>query len=110
MAQFSDIYNTYGPTPASWQMYPLELQGDDLRTQVGLNAFQAQRDFTQYDLPDLLSSFAAKGTFASGRRQRDAGRLGERVVENLGSQFARAGISLSDLDTSKVGAAIGAQF
>lgn len=110
MASFQDLYSTYGPAPASWQQYPSQLQGEDLRTQVGLNSFRGLRDFSQYQLPDLVSSFASKGSFLSGRRERDVNRLGTQVTENLGDQARQAGKSLSDLSTNQVGANIGAQF
>jgi hypothetical protein len=110
MASFSDLYNTYGPDPVSWQQYPLQLQGEDLRTEVGLQAFRARRDFEQYQLPDLMSSYAAKGAYHTGARKRAASTLGERYTESVGDMARRAGISLQDLATQQVGTNIGANF
>lgn len=110
MASFSDLYATYGPNPASWAQYPMQLQKEDLTTQVGLNAFRGMRDFNQYNLPDMLSNFAAKGTYNSGMREREVNRLGTNTLENLGDQARSAGSTLADLSTKQVGANTGAGF
>lgn len=88
----------------------MQLQGEDLRTEVGLQAFRMNRDFQQYQLPDLVNRYAAKGTYQSGMRQKAANRLGEQVTENVGDMSRRAGISLQDLATKQVGTNIGANF
>lgn len=110
MASLSDLYNTYGANPQAWAAYPSTLQGDDIRTNAGLQNFRTLRDFSQYNLPDLVSSFAARGTSNSGRADRDINRLATSTQENVGDVTRSAGTSLNDLSTKAVGANIGASF
>lgn len=110
MASLLDLYQNPGGAPMSWQMAPLQQNEAQIGAELGEGMRRLQRNFSEYDLPDLVNSQAARGAFFSSATQNKAKRLQTGMVEGGADMTRRAGISLGDLAQRKVGVTTGAGF
>ncbi len=109
MASLLDLYQSPG-APQSWQLAPIQENEANIGADSGEQQRRLQRDFTQYDLPGLVSDYASRGAFYSGGLTNAANRLYTQMVES-GSDIARStGYKLSQLAQNQVGATTGAGF
>lgn len=97
-------------SPMSWQLAPILQQEAMIGANLGESTRRLQRDFTQYDLPDLVSNQAARGAFHSGATRRKTGRLYDSMVESGGDLARNAAYSLAGLGQRKVGVTTGGGF
>lgn len=109
MASLLDLYQSSGP-PQSWGLADIGLQESALNTEGGVQTQRLNRNFTQYDLPDLVNQQAARGAFYSGATQNKVGRLQTAENEAVGDIGRQLGFRLSDLANKKVGVTTGGQF
>lgn len=104
-----DLYQTTGQ-PMSWGMADIGLRETTAGAAAGTQSARLQRDFTQYDLPDLVNNQAARGAFQSSATQRKAGRLQTAHDEGQDDITRGLGFTLADLANRKVGITTGAGF
>lgn len=73
-----------GASPTSWAAAPTLEQDAQASAQAGLQQGRLTRNFSQYDLPSILSQHAARGSFYSGGNLQAANRAQEQTNENVG--------------------------
>jgi hypothetical protein len=96
MASLLDLYQSSGP-PQSWGQADINLQTGALNTQAGEQVRRLNRNFSQYDLPDLVNSQAARGAFYSSATTNKTNRLQTAQNEAVGDIGSQLGFRLSDL-------------
>lgn len=109
MASLLDLYQSSAP-PQSWGMADINLQEATLGAEAGTQSARLKRNFTQYDLPDLMSNQAARGAFHSSATQRKASRLQTAHNESQEDITRQLGFRLSDLANRKVAVTTGGGF
>lgn len=109
MASLLDLYQSSAP-PQSWGMADINLQEASIGAEAGTQSARLKRNFTQYDLPDLMNSQAARGAFYSSATQNKSSRLQTGFDESQDDITRQLGFRLADLGTRKVGITTGTGF
>lgn len=109
MASLLDLYNS-GGTNAPWALADIGLRETQLNTEAGEQIRRIGRNFSEYDLPDLVNSQAARGAFHSSATRNKTQRLQTARDESVGDIGRNLGFSLSDLANKRVAATTGGQF
>lgn len=92
--------------PMGFKLAQNSLQRSDLLTESGLQGDRLQRDYDTYDRPDLLSSQAARGAFATSATMRKDSRLGGGLERSLGDLSRNTQSGLNRLTLRDIGATI----
>jgi hypothetical protein len=91
MASLADFAGIYGPeTPAGFNLANIALQRSSGQAGYDLARDRIMRDFTRFDLPQLLSAQAARGALGSGATRRKVDRSATGVndaLTNLALQY-----------------------
>lgn len=109
MASLLDLYQSSG-SPQSWGQADINLMTGSLNTQAGEQTRRLNRNFADYDLPDLMNNQAARGAFMSGATGRKAGRLQTAQNEAVGDIGNQLGFKLSDLANKSNALASGGRY
>jgi hypothetical protein len=92
VATLSDLARLYEPeTPAGFGLANTALQRSQGQAGYDMARSQLMRNFSQFDMPDILNSQAARGAFASGATRRKVNRAATGVTDtlaNLGLGYA----------------------
>jgi len=84
MASLADLAGIYGPeTPAGFNLASNALARANSTQGYELNRDRILRDFTRFDLPQLLSAQAARGALGSGATRRKVDRSATSVADAL---------------------------
>lgn len=81
MASLADLYAPGANAPST--LADTNIQAADARTDAGLAQSRLLRGFATRSLPDLVSRYAARGTFYGGQ----AGAAGDRLKEDVTNQY-----------------------
>lgn len=84
MASLADLLSSFAPKqPVAPVLANIRLQGQHAKTNAGIARQRLLRNFNQFDLPDLLSSQAARGAFASSATENKRTKLATGVGDEL---------------------------
>ena len=86
MASLADLQSVYAPAPPTgFTLADIEVQGQLAAGQAGIGRERVLRNFNKYDLPDLLSSQAARGAYNTSatedKRERLATGAGDQLTD-----------------------------
>ena len=84
MASLLDFYQAPQRQPTGFSLADIVPQEQEVTTEGGIQSQRMLRDFSMYNLPDLTSRFASRGTFFSGGAGRAADRMRTGVTEGIG--------------------------
>jgi hypothetical protein len=90
--------------PAGFQLAENAEARAQITSQSGEQLRRLQSDFQNYEMPDLLSSQAARGAFYSGATQRKAQRASEQYLRNYGDIGTGTAYSLAKLGRADIAA------
>lgn len=101
LADLSAIYAPAGPE-TGFTLAGIEQQNNALGNSAAVGRERTLRNFNQFDLPDLLSSQAARGSYFSSATQGKRNRLATGAADQLGDielglANARAGLATNSL-------------
>jgi hypothetical protein len=84
MASLTDLLNLYEPeTPAGFNLANIALERAQSQAGYDMGRGQLMRNFTQFDLPDLISSQAGRGAFNTSATRNKANRMATGVTDSL---------------------------
>lgn len=109
LADFQALYQPSAP-PAGFSLAGLSLDAGLASAQSGVNQGRILRNFGEFDLPDLVSSQAARGAFYSGATSNKTNRLATRASDALADQQLDLGPILARLAANSVLAQTGIQL
>ena len=84
MASLLDFYQPPDRQAPGFALADIVPQEQDVTPEGGIRSQRMLRDFSMYNLPDLVSRYAARGTFYSGGAGRAADRLRLGTTEGIG--------------------------
>jgi hypothetical protein len=109
VASLTDLYAAPATRPPGLALADLNDEQTNLTVDAGVAKSRSIRDFTTFDLPDLVSSFAARGTGGSGALQRAAGRARMSVEEGIGDIDNQVARNLASIARQRTLATLGVQ-
>jgi hypothetical protein len=109
-SNLSDIWAPPSTPPLGFTLANLNQQQTDVTTDAGLQQSRMIRNFSQYNLPDLVNNQAAKGAFASSATHDKADRLRQFANDDYGDSVLRTGRTVAGLATNGILAAGGIQL
>lgn len=84
MASLSDLSAIYAPSaPPGFTLADIELAGTQAQNEADISSERILRNFGQFQLPDLLSSQAARGAFQSSATDNKALALTTGAADQL---------------------------
>lgn len=111
MASLSDLASVYNTqAPAGFNLANIALSGSLNKAQSELARTRLLRNFTQFDLPDLLSGQAARGAFGSSATRDKVLRLGTGAADTLGDIAFGSGSAQARLGANALLTGTGFQF
>lgn len=104
MASLSDLASVYAPEgpETGFRLADIEQASNSLTNNAAIGRERTLRNFNQFDLPDLLSSQAARGAFNSSATDHKRSRLATGAADtltdiDLGLASARANLATNAL-------------
>lgn len=76
------VYNA-GAQPAGFSLANIDLAGQQGEDQAAIGRERVLRNYSQFDLPDLLGAQAARGAFSSSATDNKRTRLGTAAGDSL---------------------------
>lgn len=110
MASLSDIWSPPEQPPLGFTLANLNTQQNQALEDTGIQQSRIIRNFSQFDLPDLVSSQAARGAFATSATHRKADRARQFATDGLGDSQRILSRVLTNLAQQGVLAAGGIQL
>lgn len=84
MASLADLVSVYAPsTPAGFSLADIDIAGTQAQNTADIARSRLTRNFGTFDLPDLISSQAARGAFHSSATQNKVRRLATGTADQL---------------------------
>lgn len=102
MASLTDLFSSGDGTPVGFSMASFGNQASDIAEDSGIQQQRLLRNFGQFDLPDLVSRYASRGTFHSGGAGKAADKLRLGVSDQFGDIERRKSRALADLSTNSL--------
>ena len=110
MASLADYYSPPSGPPAGFSLAGLQTQQSQALEEGGIQQSRIMRNFSEYDLPDLINNQAAKGTFFSGTTGVKADRLRQGATDSFGDIGRTVSRTVANLASQGVLAASGIQI
>lgn len=102
MASLDSLFSGGDSAPSGFRLASLGTQASDLTEDAGIAQHRLLRNFGQFDLPDLTSRYASRGTFHSGMAGKAADKLRLGVSDQFGDLERRKSRGLSDIMTNSL--------